>query len=74
MQYSIHEWADGKASLIAEDGCLLSTFGSTTEAILVCIKECRTEPLFVERYRDHLEKSSLDSESYSQPQLQKIRH
>ena len=63
MQYSIREWGDGSASLIAEDGYLLSTFDSTDDAILACVKECRTVPLFIESHYSYLASSPQDWEA-----------
>jgi hypothetical protein len=63
MQYSVKQWANGKASLIAEDGYTLSTFFSCEDAIQACIKECRIEPIIVDRHYSYLGKSPLDWES-----------
>ena len=63
MQYSIKEWDDGRAALIAEDGYVLETFNSTDEAIFACIKDCRTAPLFIETHHSYLAASPMDWES-----------
>ncbi len=63
MQYAIREWGDGRASLVAEDGYLLSTFESTDDAILACVKDCRTVPLFIESHYSYLGASPHDWES-----------
>ena len=63
MQYSIHEWDNGKASLIAEDGHVLSTFDSTDEAIVACVNDCRTVPLYIKSHYSYLAASPMDWES-----------
>ena len=63
MQYSIREWDDGSASLIAEDGYVLATFDNTDQAIFACIKECRVAPLFIEAHHSYLAASPMDWES-----------
>lgn len=64
MQYAIREWGNGRATLVAEDGHALSTFDSCQEAIQACIRECRVEPMFVERHYSYLGASPLDWESH----------
>ncbi|WP_101758667.1 hypothetical protein [Oceanicoccus sp. KOV_DT_Chl] len=63
MQYSIREWDNGKASLVAEDGHVLSTFDNTDDAIFACVKDCRTVPLFIASHYCYLGSSPMDWES-----------
>ena len=63
MQYVIREWDNGTASLIAEDGYVLSNFDNTEDAILACIKDCRTAPLFIASHSSYLGCSPVDWES-----------
>jgi len=52
MQYFIRQWANGHATLVAEDGYPLHTFGSVDEAIEACISDCRVIPIAIERRVD----------------------
>ncbi len=63
MQYMIREWGNGEASLVAEDGHVLSTFDNTDDAILACVRDCLTVPLFIEKHYSYLASSPADWES-----------
>jgi len=63
MQYYIKQWPDHTASLIAEDGYMLDTFESISEAIDVCNLECMVEPQHIERHFNYLGNSPVDFES-----------
>ena len=63
MQYYIKEWSDQTASLIAEDGCALDTFGSLGDAIDACVYDCMVDPEYIEKHDNYLGASPLDFES-----------
>jgi len=62
MQYIVKEWPDRSASLFAEDGYHLETFPSLKEAVRVCRKDCRVEPMSVESHFSYLQGSPIDFE------------
>ena len=62
MQYFIKEWPDRTASIIAEDGHLLATLNSLKEALHICRKDCRVEPMSVASHFSYLQSSPVDFE------------
>jgi len=63
MQYFIKEWHDQTATLMAEDGHSLDTFGNVSDAIDACLMDCMVEPDYIESYSNYLGASPLDFES-----------
>ncbi|MFM1895313.1 MAG: hypothetical protein RLZZ385_387 [Pseudomonadota bacterium] len=63
MQYFIREWPNHTASLVAEDGHILATFGSVREAFNTCARDCMTVPAHIERRSNYLEASPIDFDS-----------
>lgn len=58
MQYYVKERLDEKVALIAADGYALDVFDSVDEAVSICVKECRTVPLWIE-WKDGLKFANL---------------
>lgn len=63
MNYYVREMTDKSAVLVAEDGYELGSFPSVKIAVSVCVEECQSSPLYVERHYSYLESSPADFES-----------